>query len=379
MKVLVVVRQPHPNLCGIVHGLKQSGYAVGVAAFSSRKGCDELDGLKPCYLNYSVWSKYIYSGKNRHIYGIPSLRSLFFIFFTFKPNIIILRTFRRPYLLISTIGLIFRIKIVFLSAKEKYLKDQGEINLYERLRSSIVRFFSYLKLAPTAIIFATEDLTSGGSKTWMMPGVSYAWACYPVLPGVRSRFDDFDSKSKFRILVVTGFNNQRKQPWLIIEALEYMNYRDKVSIYFVGFGTENSDGARKVVGAAEKIGFNSYEVSYNFSMDEVKSYMDTCDLLVSPAKNERFGMIVPEALSMGLPVVCSDTFGARCYVEKSGAGTIFRTDDAIDLAHKIDSIVGDSERLQEMKKRALEYAELELRPSAWVRKFEMLIRDEKKS
>ena len=63
----------------------------------------------------------------------------------------------------------------------------------------------------------------------------------------------------------------------------------------------------------EKIGLKDHEKAYIEILGYVKnkeSFYQKIDLLLHPAKLEAFGMIVPEALSLGIPVLSSKETGA---------------------------------------------------------------------
>ena len=49
------------------------------------------------------------------------------------------------------------------------------------------------------------------------------------------------------------------------------------------------------------------------------------DVLVLPSYNEAIGMVVPEAMSSGIPTITSDTVGANVYVLPGKNGLIFET------------------------------------------------------
>jgi glycosyltransferase involved in cell wall biosynthesis len=59
------------------------------------------------------------------------------------------------------------------------------------------------------------------------------------------------------------------------------------------------------------------------------------DCLILPSENEPIGMVVPEAMASGLPVIVSDTVGAKDYVLNGENGYIFETGNIDDLAKKM--------------------------------------------
>lgn len=60
------------------------------------------------------------------------------------------------------------------------------------------------------------------------------------------------------------------------------------------------------------------------------------DLLVLPSWEEAFGLVVPQALACGLPVVVSDQVGAKDIVRHHGNGSVFPAGDATALSREID-------------------------------------------
>jgi glycosyltransferase involved in cell wall biosynthesis len=66
---------------------------------------------------------------------------------------------------------------------------------------------------------------------------------------------------------------------------------------------------------------------------------------------ETQGMVVPEALSVGLPVIVSDVTAAREYVDGSN-GILFRSGDTGDLAEKMQALLLDDGKMEELSRHA---------------------------
>jgi glycosyltransferase involved in cell wall biosynthesis len=91
-------------------------------------------------------------------------------------------------------------------------------------------------------------------------------------------------------------------------------------------------------------------------LGEAQSVIAQYDLLMLPSRHDGWGLVVNEALLQGVPVIVSDHVGAKCLVETSGSGLIFRNNDLDDLAIKIESVLLNSNKLKILKQNALEMA-----------------------
>jgi glycosyltransferase involved in cell wall biosynthesis len=80
------------------------------------------------------------------------------------------------------------------------------------------------------------------------------------------------------------------------------------------------------------------------------------DCLVLPSRNESFGMVVPEALAAGLPVVVSDRVGAAELIEDGQNGWVVPAGDAGALAARMLSCADDPAALRRMRSACLETA-----------------------
>lgn len=73
----------------------------------------------------------------------------------------------------------------------------------------------------------------------------------------------------------------------------------------------------------------------NIDNAEVFALMGRSDILVLPSRFDGWGAVVSEALSTGLPVVCSDRCGASDLLVGQPNGYVFSADDVVDLQRGI--------------------------------------------
>jgi glycosyltransferase involved in cell wall biosynthesis len=83
-------------------------------------------------------------------------------------------------------------------------------------------------------------------------------------------------------------------------------------------------------------------------------------VLVLPSISEGFGLVVPEAMAAGLPVIVTENVGASDCVREGIDGFVIPPADPEALAERIETLYRDRERLAEMgraaRARAAEYS-----------------------
>ncbi len=89
---------------------------------------------------------------------------------------------------------------------------------------------------------------------------------------------------------------------------------------------------------------------------ELAARFRTADCLVLPSRNESFGMVVPEALAAGLPVLVSDRVGAKDLVAEGRTGWIVPADVSA-LADRMTWCAGHPEAVRAMRPECRQAAE----------------------
>jgi glycosyltransferase involved in cell wall biosynthesis len=90
------------------------------------------------------------------------------------------------------------------------------------------------------------------------------------------------------------------------------------------------------------------------------------DLLVLPSRYDGWGVVVNEALAAGVPVLTSDTTGAGCFAQESGAGLTFKSGDAMALAAAL-ILLSDDAALRQTLAAATSSAAAVLQPDVAAR------------
>ena len=98
------------------------------------------------------------------------------------------------------------------------------------------------------------------------------------------------------------------------------------------------------------------------------------DLFILPAYNEPAAYSPVEAMANGLPVICSDQNGTKCYIENGKNSYIFKAKNKDDLKEKIIKCIFETENLQKMKENALLSAKQNHNPAKFAEKISEIIK-----
>ena len=153
------------------------------------------------------------------------------------------------------------------------------------------------------------------------------------------------------VLLCVGANLKLKGADRVIRAVGAMPkiLREKITLLLVG--KENSE--------LKKLSQNiPVEIRFEGVSDHVLDYYLAADLMVHPARSEATGTVLIEALSCGLPVICTGLCGFSTYVQEAGAGHVlygeFQQDE---LNAAMESLLADRDNLKYLSREALDYTQ----------------------
>ena len=153
------------------------------------------------------------------------------------------------------------------------------------------------------------------------------------------------------VILFCGRLSKEKAPFQLLQAYQLIKQPNK-ALAFVGDGElkESMEGyaSSSEVGPVYFFGFQNRE--------NLLKFYAVADVLVLPSSRETWGIVVNEALSMGLPAIVSDQVGAGSDLVSHGHnGFIFANGDVPGLAACINDLMSLSEaERQAMGKRSQE-------------------------
>lgn len=202
--------------------------------------------------------------------------------------------------------------------------------------------------------------------------VSEAKVTLMPLPIVENMFypdedKEFLPSDNLRILMPARFM-EYKEHRILLEALKYMcdGGQENFSLTLVG-----KDGfyKKEVMKQIKDLNLTSYiKCVEKIDLTGMRDQYLQHDIVVLPSRNEAIGMVIPEAMACGVPVIVSDTVGAKLYVEDSVTGWIFPTGDFTVLSETL-AYCYERRRLQQMGNAAYEHMKQKFSPEIIARSF----------
>jgi alpha-maltose-1-phosphate synthase len=148
---------------------------------------------------------------------------------------------------------------------------------------------------------------------------------------------------RFRILFVGGIG-QRKGIKYLLEAVRTISSRE---IELVLVGPPSGDLAA----------LNSYEGLFvrkdRMNQDDVVGEMQRSDVLVLPSVLEGFGLVIPEAMATGLPVIASTHSAAPEIIRDGIDGFVLEPDDVTGLVERLLRMKNDDSLRRDMSEQAV--------------------------
>lgn len=329
MRTLIIQKRFHANSIGLVQALKKYGHEVRMIVHikSSTSTTEDHSILDPIHVPYyGLFEKLhgFFYGKTINRFAIPCIGRIVREIRSFRPDIVVLKKSRMPNLVISAILKIFGIKRVLLTNSPPASEPMW-----------LGKLFKTIGVLPKDRICTTISNSSPIKDGWVY-GVRFI--PYPIETfsvGNRS----VKTGEMIKILCVCSLNSKRKRPWWVIEAVHRAGIGNQVEMTFVGVGSKDSWGAKRIQECAENYDLiDQVKTHYNIPHPEMQKIYTEQNILVHPALSEPFGMVVLEAMAGGLAVVCSDETGAKSCFRDGESGLVFPAQSLDKLAEHLRTL-----------------------------------------
>ena len=170
-----------------------------------------------------------------------------------------------------------------------------------------------------------------------------------------SQYDRRESRASLGIgqrditFLFSGKFIPRKEPLLLIEAIEKLPDRGNLRLIMLGDGPLHE---RTMVRGKALLGERLHAPGF-VNQSGLGLYFAAADILVLPSKYETWGLVVNEAMYFGLPAIVSDRVGCLPDLVRLGeTGWVFQSGEPQDLACVIQKIVEEPHSAKRMGRQA---------------------------
>ena len=154
-----------------------------------------------------------------------------------------------------------------------------------------------------------------------------------------------------KIILAVGNLSSIKNYSLLVQSLGLICDRVEFTAYILGEGPERQglEGLIAELRLSDRVFLPGFQ-------HDVGGWFEAADLFVHTAKMEGLGNVIIEALSYGVPVVCTDCPGGPREILQDGkVGALVRPDDPAALAEQIALHLGRSVSKEALKSRAQDF------------------------
>jgi glycosyltransferase involved in cell wall biosynthesis len=370
MKILFVAPRYHTNQVQLIKKLLEKKHEITfhVACIGPTEDHSLLKPLQHKQSKLSVLiEKTFKNGGVNNKYYFPAPISYFKAFRQLKPDIIIIRD---PYKLFSMMAafyaLLIKTRIVFYTQEPLLRFRTWKTRLKQKMT---IRFFKAAWMTPI-VSYDLPEKTDTLKHMYYIP--------LPVNVTSEDKLYNHISEEGPRIIMIGKYHQERKKHLLFIQALGNLKNRYRFTATIVGeCATEeqqtNFNYLKQQAGKL-KLG-NQVEFKQNVPYKKMEELYASHHIFVLPAINEQYGISVNEALGYGLPVICTDTCGAKFNISNGRNGFVVKSDSIDDLASALEKMISDHQTLTQMRQKSLQYAQENLSAEVFYSKFTNLARE----
>lgn len=280
----------------------------------------------------------------RHRWGYPPIARFWRELAHFDPDVVVVRRDGFPFFALPLVfARLQSARIVIYTLGPKYV-----------LASRRKRFLGRLLTA----VFHCEWIThvegdSGLQEPWNSH-VHYVPLPIAAASGCTTRVRD--RHSPLQVLCIGKFE-ERKNLDLMVDVFRAVAAESSAHLTIVGecSSVGHERYLKSLQGQVDRLGVAELvTVLMNVPFRRMEEIYRQHDVFVLPSRDEPLGVVILEAMSYGLPVICSDTAGVQWCIEQGGNGYVFRSDDAEDLALALRRILQSPGGIERMGRRSLE-------------------------
>lgn len=352
MKILYVAPRFHTNQVPIMKGFLEAGDEVKFIS-QYQGGTEDYTVIEPVILGYSALFNVILklvnglkklTGKYRKNdfnfqakFGFLPKKKFRKILDDVQPDAVILRDRSIYNIAITSICKKKNIKCILYTQSPYY-------GIVQRDKNSIKQYFR--NHTPSVEITPVLGKEKKG-ETCVKENTHYV--PFVIEPYLSYEKKTYFNEGKINILGVGKYEPRKHHEMLIRIAQEFAELPLQVTIVGEDVTTEEhaylqslKDYVREN-GLQERVNFKC-----NLSRSEMFKEYEQADIFALPSTGEFASVSQLEAMSVSLPVICSDTNGTSCYINVGVNGYLFKDNDYEDFKAKMELFLSDREVIKAM-------------------------------
>jgi glycosyltransferase involved in cell wall biosynthesis len=370
MKILFVAPRFHTNQFQLIKKLLEKEHEVffHVSCIGATEDHSLIKPLRYKQSNLSLLIEMIFGkgGINRRFY-FPKLPGYWRYFRQLKPHMVVIRD---PYKLFSLLtawyALITKTKIIFYTQEDVCRPRTKRTLLKQQLT---IRFFKAAWMTP----IQTGHLAEGNGRLKYMYYVPL-----PVAVTSEDTCSHDISGEGPKILMIGKYHQDRKKHLLFLQALHTLKdkYRFRVTIAGECAREDQQLKFKAIKDAANKLNLAGLiEWKQNVPYNKMAELYARHHIFVLPAINEQYGVSVNEAMGYALPVICTDTCGAKFNILNGDNGFVVKSNSLHELSASLEQLISDYQKLHQMRRQSWQYARENLSADVFYSRFAHMTRE----
>ncbi|NCS88853.1 MAG: glycosyl transferase [Ignavibacteria bacterium CG2_30_36_16] len=176
---------------------------------------------------------------------------------------------------------------------------------------------------------------------------------------VRKEFNFLDDEIVVGMLA--RFSPGKGHEEFLYAAKELNKTDDHLKYLIVGEASRAEDAYAESIKKLAR-DYNLHNLIFTGFRSDTSDVLSAMDVFVFPSHAEAFGIALAEAMSIGLPSVCSNSEGVLDIAVDNETSYLFKTRDGLDLKNKIEMLINSSEKRSRFgraaRKRAIEHFDI---------------------
>tara|TARA_Y100000996_G_scaffold385683_1_gene343205 strand:- start:5013 stop:6098 length:1086 start_codon:yes stop_codon:yes gene_type:complete len=315
-KILFIAPRFHTNQYYLIKNLMRKNQIYFLSLFKGKT--EDYKYIKPKVIKQSYFSIKIQSLFNLRFDTcyFPNFFEYLSILKKTKPDLIIIRTYSRTLLYITSIlSKVLKSNII-------YYNQSPDLKYY-----NFISFLKYLEFNLAKFIF---------KAAWFSPILLKPNNKNSLPFVVKTKKSINQIKGKFKLLMIGKFQ-KRKNHFLLVNAIKRLknNYNLELTIVGEVSNNEHAKNYNYINNFIIKNNLQKYcKIKKNIKFGEIEKEYINCNLFILPSHSEPAAISILEAQGYSRPVICSDSCGTKIYLNNS-CSQIFRTNDINSLINSI--------------------------------------------